>query len=186
MVSRMAAAAPAGVRRSARRPGAFIYIAAPWGSQGGGMYKVADYLVQSQATPAPPQLLGQSRSELRFPRAHRLVAEHKAADEEHLGQVAQGELVAQAPEHHERDDVAGILGPVQQAAGAFIELLAAGAAAEAAVALGRALGPLRHRLRPARYAPQSHPPSHEGRPYGEAGPRQPRAVARDLTEPTGP
>src|SRR5688500_11022322 len=48
----------------------------------------------------------------------------------------QGELVAQAPEHHERDDVAGILGPVQPAAGTFIELLAAGAAAEAAIALG--------------------------------------------------
>ena len=42
----------------------------------------------------------------------------------------------------------GILGPVQQAAAALVELLAARAAAEAAVALGRALGPLRHRLRP--------------------------------------
>ena len=79
----------------------------------------------------------------------------------------------------------GILGPVQQAAGALVELLAARAAAEAAIALGRALGPLRHRLRPALYAPHSRPPSREGRPYSQASPRQPGAVARDLTEPLG-
>ena len=53
------------------------------------------------------------------------MAEHDAADQEHLGQVAQGELVAKPPEHHERDDVARILGPVQQAAAALVELLAA-------------------------------------------------------------
>ena len=40
------------------------------------------------AAPAPPQVFGQGRSELRFPLAHRLVAEHEAADEKHLGQVA--------------------------------------------------------------------------------------------------
>ena len=107
------------------------------------------------AAPAPPQLLGQGGGELRLPRAHRLVAEHEAADEEHLGQVPQGELVAQAPEHHERDDVARVLGPVQPAAGALVELLAACAAAEAAIALSRALGPLRHCFRPAPYA--AHP-----------------------------
>ncbi|MDF2464619.1 MAG: glycosyltransferase family 1 protein [Ramlibacter sp.] len=32
----------------------FIYIACPWAPVGGGMYKVADYLIQSQATGAPP------------------------------------------------------------------------------------------------------------------------------------
>jgi hypothetical protein len=42
------------------------------------------------------------------------VAEHEAADEEHLGQVPQGELVAQAPEHHERDDIAGILSSFEE------------------------------------------------------------------------
>lgn len=31
----------------------FIYIACPWAPVGGGMYKVADYLIQSQATGAP-------------------------------------------------------------------------------------------------------------------------------------
>src|SRR3954463_5884563 len=71
--------------------------------------------------------------------------------------------VAQAPEHHERDDVGGILRPVQHRAGAFVELLAAGPAAKAPVTMGGALGPLRHRLRPALNAP--HPtirPAHEG------------------------
>src|SRR5512132_2449546 len=135
------------------------------------------------AAPALPQVLGQGGGELRFPLTHRLVAEHDAADEEHFGQVAQGELVAQAPKHHERDDIAGILGPVQQAAGALVELLAARAAAEASIALGRALGPLRRRLRSALDAPHSRPPSREGRPYSQASPHRPEAVARDLTEP---
>jgi hypothetical protein len=57
-----------------------------------------------------------------------------AADEEHLGQVSQAELVAQRPEHHE-GDVGGIPGSVQQAGNAFVELLAAGAAAGPAVTL---------------------------------------------------
>lgn len=34
---------------AARREGRFIYVAAPWTPVGGGMYKVTDYLVQSQA-----------------------------------------------------------------------------------------------------------------------------------------
>src|SRR3954471_2722327 len=118
--------------------------------------RLVDVLAAARlAAPAPPQLPGQGGGELRLPLPHRLVAEHEAADEEHLGQVPQGELVAQPPEHHEGDDVARVLGPVQQAAGALVELLAARPAAEAAVALGRALGPLGYRFRPARYAP--HP-----------------------------
>ncbi len=35
--------------------GRFIYIACPWTPVGGGMYKVADYLIQSQAKETPPQ-----------------------------------------------------------------------------------------------------------------------------------
>lgn len=35
--------------------GRFIYIACPWTPVGGGMYKVADYLIQSQARETPPQ-----------------------------------------------------------------------------------------------------------------------------------
>jgi len=36
-------------------------------------------------------------------------------DQEHLRRVTQGQLAAQAPEHHEGNDVTGILDPVQQA-----------------------------------------------------------------------
>src|SRR6188474_969049 len=76
------------------------------------------------------EFLSQSRREFRLPIPHRLMAEHDAADQKHLGEIAQAELVAQAPEHHERDDVARILRPVQQAGAALVELPAALAAAE--------------------------------------------------------
>src|SRR5215217_3391396 len=89
------------------------------------------------------QLIGQNGREFRFPVADGLVAEDDAALEEHLAEVVQREAVAQAPEHHERDDVARILGPVQHAAAALIELPAAVAAAKAPVALRRAIPPLR-------------------------------------------
>ena len=51
------------------------------------------------------EFVGQDRRELRSPVADRLVAEHEAALEEHLAEVAQGQAVAQAPQHHEGDDV---------------------------------------------------------------------------------
>jgi hypothetical protein len=34
-------------------PGRYIFIACPWTPKGGGMYKVADYLIQAQADPTP-------------------------------------------------------------------------------------------------------------------------------------
>src|SRR5580692_3044419 len=70
------------------------------------------------------------------------MAEHDAADQEHLRQIAQGKLVAQAPKHHEGDDVAGVLRPVQRAITPLVELLAASATAEPAVTLS-ALVPFR-------------------------------------------
>ena len=100
--------------------------------------------------------------EFRLPIPHRLMAEHDAADQKHLGEIAQAELVAQAPEHHERDDVARILRPVQQAGAALVELLAALAAAESAISLSRALRPLRHSRRTAAQAPHPRPPPPEG------------------------
>src|SRR5271166_4812466 len=96
------------------------------------------------------------RDELGLPLPDGLMAELDAADQEHLGQVAQGELVAKPPEHHERDDVARVLGPVQHTAAALVELLAAFAAAEPAIALGRALRSLRPSRRTAVLAPHSH------------------------------
>ena len=38
-------------------PGRFIYIAVPWTPLGGGMYKVADYLIQSQVDGGPQPVL---------------------------------------------------------------------------------------------------------------------------------
>jgi hypothetical protein len=85
------------------------------------------------------------------------MAEHDATHGKHLGQVPQAQFVAQAPEHHERDDIGRILGPVQQSVGALIELLAARAAAEAAIALGGALRSLRDGLRATIQAPHPRP-----------------------------
>ena len=96
------------------------------------------------AVPAPPEFVGQDRRELGFPVPHRFVAEHDAALEEHLAKVAQGEAVAQPPEHHEGDDVGRVLRPVEHPGAALVELAAAVTAAEPAVALGGALRPLRH------------------------------------------
>jgi hypothetical protein len=80
------------------------------------------------------QVLRQRRRELAFPLADGLVDEHETTDEEHLGQIAQAEPVAQSPEHHEGDDVARILRPVQEPGAALVALLAAGPAAKPAIA----------------------------------------------------
>jgi hypothetical protein len=80
-----------------------------------------------------------ARREFGFPLVNRLVAENDAADQEHLRQIAQGKLIAQPPEHHEGDDLAGILRLVQNAGPPLVELLAAAATAEPAVTLGGAL-----------------------------------------------
>src|SRR4051812_27265186 len=133
--------------------------------------------------PAPPQVLGQGGGELSLPLPDGFIAEHNAAHGEHLGQVTQAQLVAQAPEHHEGDDIGRVLRAVQHTAAALVELLAACAAAEPAIALGGVLGPLRHSLRPALYAAHSHPLRREGRLHSRASPRWPEALARALTEP---
>jgi hypothetical protein len=72
------------------------------------------------------------------------MVEDDAADEEDLSQVAQAEFVPQTPRHHEGDDVGGLQGSVQQPQAAFVELLAAAATPEPAVALGGALRPFRN------------------------------------------
>jgi hypothetical protein len=77
------------------------------------------------------------------------VAKHDAADQEHLRQIPQGKLVAQASEHYEDDDVAGVLRPVQRAGTPLVELLAATGVAEPAVTLSGALVPFRNGRRSA-------------------------------------
>lgn len=44
---------PLGTGTSAKATGRYIYLAVPWAPMGGGMFKVADYLIQSQAAEAP-------------------------------------------------------------------------------------------------------------------------------------
>ena len=69
------------------------------------------------ATAAPlAEFVRQNGRELRLPLADRLVTEHDTADEEHLGQIAKAQPIAQTPEDHERDDIARVLGPVQDSA----------------------------------------------------------------------
>src|ERR1700761_4897192 len=58
------------------------------------------------AASASPETFSQRWRELGFPVANRFMAEDDAADQKHLRQIAQGKLVAQAPEHHEGDHVA--------------------------------------------------------------------------------
>jgi hypothetical protein len=87
--------------------------------------------------------MGQNGCEFRFPVADGLVTEDDATLEKHLAEILQRESVAQAPKHHERDDVAGILGPVQHAAAALIELPSAVAAVKASVTLCHEIPPFR-------------------------------------------
>src|SRR3954468_1173813 len=56
-------------------------------------------------------------------------------------------------------------------------------AAEPAIALGCALGSLRHAFRSAFQAPQLRQPLRERRPYTQPSPCRPEALARVLTEP---
>src|SRR5215207_3329370 len=46
---------PIATSAAAGRLDRYIYIACPWTPVGGGMYKVADYLIQSQAPETPPR-----------------------------------------------------------------------------------------------------------------------------------
>ena len=72
--------------------------------------------------------------------------------------IRTGATSAQAPEHHERDDVGRILRPVQLGAGALVELPPARAAAEPTVAFGGVIGALCHCRRPALDTPHSRLP----------------------------
>ena len=80
--------------------------------------------------------------------------------EEHLGEVRQRELIALAPEHHERDNFARILGPVQHAAAALVELPTAVTATKPPVAVRRTVPPLRDRRRATADALHLGLPSH--------------------------
>jgi hypothetical protein len=63
------------------------------------------------------------------------------------------------PRDHQRDEVAPVVGPVQQPGTALIELSTAGGAPEAPLALGRAVPPLSRPGRTAVHALHSWPPA---------------------------
>ena len=65
------------------------------------------------------------RGEARLPVPHRLVGEDEAPLQEHLGQVAQAQLVVQAPEHHQQHDVGGVLQEVEGGAGPLLKAASA-------------------------------------------------------------
>ena len=87
--------------------------------------------------PLAAELVRQDRRQLGLPVADDLMAEDDTADQDHLREVAQTELVAQAPEYRESDDIGGVLGPVQWTRAALVEWLGAFTAAEPAIALAR-------------------------------------------------
>ncbi len=67
------------------------------------------------------QRVGDQRREADFPRTHRFVREREAALEKHLRQIAQTQLVAHAPQHHEEDDIGGVFEVIEGRAGTLIE-----------------------------------------------------------------
>src|ERR1700730_9396132 len=89
----------------------------------------------------PTQVLSQCWDKFGFPITDGLIAEDEPADQEHFGQIPQAELVAKPPQHHESNDITRVLGSVQEAGAALIELLAALTTAEPAIALRRPFRP---------------------------------------------
>ena len=80
------------------------------------------------------ELLSDQRRESKLPHTNRLVGGDVATLQQQLGDVAEAQLVAQAPEHGEQYDVGRILQPVEECAGALVEAIPAGSALEAPVA----------------------------------------------------
>jgi hypothetical protein len=103
-------------------------------------------------------------------------------DQDNLGQITQGMLVAQTPELHEGDDVAGKLCPVLRASGPLVELFAAIATAKPAVSRSDALDPSRngHRAAPKSLHLSGLPCRG---PITHARNNRTRIVARTLSEP---
>jgi hypothetical protein len=124
-----------------------------------------------------PEFVDQGWSEFGFPVADRFVRELNPANQEHLRQITQTQLVTESPEHHECDDVRRILSAVQDTSAALIELLPTNAAPEAPVTLGRPLWPFGNLLRVTLNAPH-FPFPHSGGSYAD-GPLPGQSIWRD-------
>jgi hypothetical protein len=57
------------------------------------------------STTPSTQLIRHERGKTGFPLPNRLMGEHKATLQEHLGQIPQAQLVPQAPQDNEQDDI---------------------------------------------------------------------------------
>ncbi len=80
------------------------------------------------------KVVGHKRREVGFPLAHGFMGEHKAALQEHVGEIAQTELVAEAPEDDQQHDAGRKLKIVVGRARALVELALAGATANGSLA----------------------------------------------------
>src|ERR1700722_15786529 len=105
------------------------------------------------AFPPPPEVVDQAWRQLRLPVPDRFIAEFDSPDQEYFRQITQAQLLAEAPDEHERDHVGRVLGAVQDSAAALIELLSTSTAPEAPVTPRRPLWSFGNLLRVALDAP---------------------------------
>src|SRR6516225_1572826 len=116
------------------------------------------------------------------------MAEHDTADQEHLREITQAQLIAEAPKDHEGNYVAWVLRSVQLAGAALVELSAALPATKPTVSLCCPFRPLRHGRRPATHASHTLAPlprSETLASVSNAGQKTP-TLAQALTEPEIP
>jgi hypothetical protein len=135
------------------------------------------------ALSASAEFLRKCGGELCLPVADRLIGEHDAADQKHLSQISQTEFVPEPPKDHERDHVARMLRPVQQATAAFVELLRAVETTEPTIILRGALRPLLDRGRSAFRATHVTSLPHAGDPSPTSRGRQSPGLVADRAQP---
>ncbi len=81
----------------------------------------SDHYLDLFAAPLGLQVRGEQRRTAFFPRPHGLVTDREAPREDHLGRIAQTQLVAQPPHHDELRDVGRNRQLIEGCAGALIE-----------------------------------------------------------------
>ena len=126
-------------------------------------------------------LLGDRRREPQLPDPHRLVGDHVAALQQELSDIAEAELVSQAPQYGEQHDVGRALELVEGRAGALVESAPAGGTPEPSVSQRRPLPSRVHSVRSAVRTVHGSSSSQPGKPNPRCGPSfltQPRAVGR--------
>ena len=76
-------------------------LAEPWSNQ-------AIPRAAGPSTPLGGESLREQRGEALLPLAHRLVGEHEAAFQKHLGEVRQAQFIAGVPQDDEQHDLRGV------------------------------------------------------------------------------